>query len=600
MLVRSIGVVCVLLALMLAATAFGQDQRVPLPADLQAAVDEWRHEEVLQRSAELLARTPEADRATRIALLDLKAKALYALQQLADASSAAQDLLAVAKEQGDTAAMIGALRIVSNTIDDGNRFEDALRTDREIYRLARRFGDPELLIEATHALGGRFLMVEQYDSTEHYYLEGLAIAPLDHPMRINFEGNLGKLYSETGRHKEAIAQVERGLAAMRAEDHPRTYKMLNMLGFVMHNAGRHREAIALFAESEEMNQAGPQDLYTSLENLGFAAESQAAIGDHAAAYASMVQLEELLHAFYARTANEQLLEQEKRFETKLKEAEIERLDAVTNEQAALLRARNLMLYGSLGTLLLALVAAVLLWRNVRQERRHAEVLEQLNSELKDQKDRIEEINRLLQLKVLRTQMNPHFIYNCLNAIANLVRKGDAVGAASYLDGFARLLRMVLDHSVKDRVPISEELDFLRQYLKLEALRFPDGLHYEVDADRDLLDEDVPVPTLLVQPFVENAIWHGLANKEGEKRLSVRFEEHGESLRCVVEDNGVGRKAAPKRAHSDGSPSMGLQLTNERLQLLSFKLNGNSDRLRFHDLAQPDGTPAGTRVELVLE
>lgn len=571
-----------------------------LPTELQLAVDERRHEEVLLRSTELLARTPEADRTTRIALLDLKAKAHYSLQQLADASSAAQAMLAVAREQGDTSAMISALRMVSNTSFDGNRFEDALTTDREIYRLARRYGDTDLLIQACNDLGNRFLMVEQYDSTEHYYQAGLSITTPGHPLRTNFEGNLGKLYSETGRHDEAIALVERGLATMRAEDHPRTYKMVNMLGFVMHNAGRHREAIALFAESEELNQAGPQDLYTSLENLGFAAESQAAIGDHAAAYASMVQLEALLHTYYARTANEQLLELEKRFETKLKEEEIERLDAVTNEQAALLRARNLMLYGSLLMLVLALVAAALLWRNFRQKRRHAEVLEQLNNELKEQKERIEEINRLLQLKVLRTQMNPHFIYNCLNAIANLVRKGDAVGAASYLDGFARLLRMVLDHSVKDRVPISEELGFLRQYLKLEALRFPDGLHYEVDADRDLLDEDVPVPTLLVQPFVENAIWHGLANKEGEKRLSVRFEEHGESLRCVVEDNGVGRKAAPKRAHSDGSPSMGLQLTNERLQLLSFKLNGNSDRLRFHDLAQPDGTPAGTRVELVLE
>jgi len=307
----------------------------------------------------------------------------------------------------------------------------------------------------------------------------------------------------------------------------------------------------------------------------------------------------LLHTFYARTANEQLLEQEKRFETKLKEEEIERLDAVTSEQAALLRARNTMLYGSLAMLVLALVAAVLLWRNFSQKRRHAEVLEGLNTELQDQKERIEEINRLLQLKVLRTQMNPHFIYNCLNAIANLVRKGDAVGAASYLDGFARLLRMVLDHSVKDRVPISEELDFLRQYLKLEALRFPDGLHYDVDADRDLLDEDVPVPALLVQPFVENAIWHGLATKEGEKRLSVRFEENGKGLRCVVEDNGVGRQAAPKRAHSDGSPSMGVQLTNERLQLLAFKLEEQGRTLRFQDLVAPDGSPAGTRVELVL-
>lgn len=107
--------------------------------------------------------------------------------------------------------------------------------------------------------------------------------------------------------------------------------------------------------------------------------------------------------------------------------------------------------------------------------------------------------------------------------------------------------MVLDHSVKDRVPHSDEIAFLRQYLKLGSLRLEDGLDHSVDAERDLLEEVAPVASLLVQPFVENAIWHGLSTKQGEKRVSVRFSERDGKVICQVEDNGVGRSAAPKRS-----------------------------------------------------
>ena len=151
--------------------------------------------------------------------------------------------------------------------------------------------------------------------------------------------------------------------------------------------------------------------------------------------------------------------------------------------------------------------------------------------------------------------------------------------------------------MKDRVPLSEEVAFLRQYLKLESLRLEDGLHYSVDAEKGLLEEDAPVPSLLVQPFVENAIWHGLSTKQGDKRLSVRFVERDGKVICQVEDNGVGRSAAPKRAHPDGSASMGLQLTNERLQLLAYQFEG-SGRVSFIDL-ELDGVAAGTRVEIIL-
>ena len=194
-------------------------------------------------------------------------------------------------------------------------------------------------------------------------------------------------------------------------------------------------------------------------------------------------------------------------------------------------------------------------------------------------------------------MNPHFIYNSLSAIAALTQKGEHVQALAYLQGFARLLRQVLDHSVADRVPLSEELDFLRQYLKLESLRFEGGIVYSVGAAPALLDDDVDVPALLVQPFVENAVWHGLAHREGDKRLTVRFEVGSRGVRCTVEDNGVGRGFVPG-PKPDGHKSLGVQLTNERLQLLSFRM-GQEGRAHYEDLRAGDGSPGGTRVSLDL-
>jgi len=568
---------------------------------LNALHERFVHDTLKQEALALLERPDALDAPSRSKVHYLLSSALDALGEPVEATRHGQLAYDEARAADDRTLQIKALNQLSRLATYQKRYEDAYRYRREHYALAKLHGDSVLLVAALNNLGNMYTQREMADSAEWAFRQGLAHVPKAGTFdEVVVLSNLGGLLSEQGRHAEALPLLRRSVERVDTTDLRSMARALNNLGYGLVEAGRFAEADAVLQRSEAYNQRSDHGLGLTSDNLQLRAQALEGMGDLRAALALLREDQEVRDRLFRSTLDDKLVEQEKRFETKLKEEEIERLDAVTNEQAALLRAQNMMLYGSLAMLVLSLVAAALLWRNFSQERRHAAVLEGLNTELKDQKQRIEEINRLLQLKVLRTQMNPHFIYNCLNAIANLVRKGDAVGAASYLDGFARLLRMVLDHSVKDRVPISEELDFLRQYLKLEALRFPDGLHYEVDADRDLLDEDVLLPALLVQPFVENAIWHGLATKEGEKRLSVRFEEHEGSLRCVVEDNGVGRQAAPKRAHSDGSPSMGLQLTNERLQLLSFKLNGHSDRVRFHDLAHADGSAAGTRVELVLE
>jgi anti-sigma regulatory factor (Ser/Thr protein kinase) len=544
--------------------------------------------------------TKDADRATGYDATYHLAFARDGKNDQAGAIANGLAALRIAREMSDTVRIMGSLYQLVKFNVEARHYAEADRLRYELLALARRYGkDAKQLALAHNAIGSLHSRELRHDSAEYHYREGLRVLggagePL---VRVALIGNLAGTLGETGRHEEAIALHRQALALVDTADHANRAWSLRTLAQSLIHAGRHEEALAVMHEGDSLNRVSGHALDLAIDLAELRADALDSLGDTRGAYAMVKLARDLQDTLFERSLDEQYLELEKKFETQLKEEEIQRLDAEAREQEERLRVRNVQLYGSIAMVVLLLIGVLLVWRNLRQKRRHATVLEGLNAELKDQKERIEEINRLLQLKVLRTQMNPHFIYNCLHAIGNLVRKGEGVAASAYLDGFARLLRMVLDHSVKDRVPLSQEMDFLRQYLKLEALRFADGLAYEVNADPALLDEDDTVPALVVQPFVENAIWHGLATKEGDKRVRLWFSERDGRIICTVEDNGVGRGAAPERVHTDGSPSMGLQLTNERLQLLTYRLQERGN-VTFTDL-HANGAPAGTRVEVVL-
>lgn len=288
------------------------------------------------------------------------------------------------------------------------------------------------------------------------------------------------------------------------------------------------------------------------------------------------------------------------FETERKEKDNVILRAVNNEQATRLRNSQVRLLASIIVAGLVLIAALLLLRNFLLKRKHAAALEELNERLALSNAEITEMNGLLEMKLLRSQMNPHFIYNGLSSAAQMTQAGKSAEALAYLQGFARLLRMVLDHSVNDTVTVEQELDFLRQYLNLESYRL-NGLHFIVTADPELIDDLRAIPALIVQPFVENAVWHGLANKAGERSLTVHFGMVNDTIRCTITDNGIGREKAAwyQQEAGSGHVSVGMQLTSERLKLLSRRL-GEKGAIRVDDLSDDLGAPTGTRVTVELD
>lgn len=207
----------------------------------------------------------------------------------------------------------------------------------------------------------------------------------------------------------------------------------------------------------------------------------------------------------------------------------------------------------------------------------------------------------LKGQALRAQMNPHFIFNCLNAIQELIVTENYTASYQYLSKFSKLLRLVLHLSEKNLITLNHEIEMCRLYLELESLRFNNSFEYTVRANG--IDTDtVLFPTLLLQPLVENALWHGLRQKEGDKKLSVVFQEKNGNLVCTIQDNGIGRKKAEaiktQKIGSQHFDSKGLELVRQRIETL--KAAGLQDAaIHITDCQDEDGNATGTKVEIII-
>lgn len=204
-----------------------------------------------------------------------------------------------------------------------------------------------------------------------------------------------------------------------------------------------------------------------------------------------------------------------------------------------------------------------------------------------------------QNQALVAQLKPHFIFNALNSIHWYIRQNDKEKSSLYIQLFARLIRQILNNSRDPLVTLERELELLENYLKVEQLRFKDRMSYLLEVDPELDREAIHVPTQLIQPYVENAIWHGLMHKEGKGRIEVRLKLNGDKITCVVEDDGIGRQAAAGfQSNSKEHQSAGMGLSQQRLDLLE-SIYKKTVSVRIIDLLSEDGTPCGTQVELTI-
>lgn len=201
-----------------------------------------------------------------------------------------------------------------------------------------------------------------------------------------------------------------------------------------------------------------------------------------------------------------------------------------------------------------------------------------------------------ELKALQGQMNPHFLFNSLNSIKHFILTNDKFVAADYLTNFSRLVRLILNNSKSKVISLDQELETLRLYIEMEQLRFPQKFEYEIKIEPGVNKLEVQIPPLILQPYVENAIWHGLMYKRERGRIEICARRENGFLLCSIEDNGIGRKQAMalKGQSSTRARSFGMQITKARLNMTDHQAN-----VKIIDLYNAQGGASGTRVEIQL-
>jgi LytS/YehU family sensor histidine kinase len=274
-------------------------------------------------------------------------------------------------------------------------------------------------------------------------------------------------------------------------------------------------------------------------------------------------------------------------EVKLKQKEIEKVSILKN-----------ILIAGLGVFL---ILGIIVFRNITLKRRNEKQRLEYNLELQKiesekTKAELQQQSSELEMQALRSQMNPHFIFNSLNSINRFILQNNRGQASVYLTKFSRLVRMILQNSQSSLITLESELEALKLYLELESLRFNYHFNYEISVPGDLDISVLKVPPLIIQPYVENAIWHGLMHKEEKGQLGIEVSQENNYLLLKITDDGIGREQAATREDKSVTKhkSMGLRITAGRIAMIQNS-NGSESPIMINDLVNAEGNAAGTEV-----
>jgi two-component system, LytTR family, sensor kinase len=390
--------------------------------------------------------------------------------------------------------------------------------------------------------------------------------------------NMGWNYYLEKKYDPAIKTYNRSLSfSLPAKRYANAANAFGNLGTIYRDLGDTENSIKYYIKAIEQAKK-VEDIY----NLSWVYQDMSEMylrkRDTSNAYKTYVLFKKYSDSQVKTSNNQGLTDARIRYEADSHNKELELL-------SLRLRNQKLLIYGYTGLFVLSLAILILLLSRAK-----------INA-----KRRISEMNRKISEVTqanLRQQMNPHFIFNTLNSIQYYMYQHDKLATNNYLTKFSSLMRKVLENSQHTSVPLRDEMDALNLYLELEKIRFKDKFDYEINVDEEIDTLLYKVPTMLIQPYVENSICHGLMPGEGKGTLKIDLKLEKEYIACIIEDNGIGREAAQerKRKNEGNHSSLGTQIVTSRLDLVNA-LYGTSLKTIYTDLKNDKGEAEGTRVEL---
>jgi tetratricopeptide (TPR) repeat protein/two-component sensor histidine kinase len=472
------------------------------------------------------------------------------------------------------------------------QYEQAQNYLHEAYNILTQIDDKSKLEITCTSLGNNYFWLKNYEKAGKYYQKAYDLSLLIGRNTGRSLNNLGIIANKSGNSDKAISYYRQAIEQ---------YKKANSKDLIAQtqiNIGELYRGKSNFQKAIEFTQQGTEGVLALHKTTGLVEgyeillKSFIHIGDTAKALEYLKRFDAIKDSFYVNSREKEMLELEKKFETEKKDKDIQLL----NQQNTIYSKNNDLLRGAIVTMLLFGLLGWFFYRyrqGIVQERAH---IARLRAEEASERHWQE-----TELRALRSQMNPHFIFNCLNAIKSLTLKNETDKASIYITKFSRLMRQVLENSRSEWISLSQELETLSLYLEMEKLRFQTKFEYQLDVSPDLSLHGIQVPPMLIQPYVENAIWHGLMHKEGNGKVTVSVEENDDNQLIVkIIDNGIGRKRSSelKSKSATEKKSFGLQITSERMDILNQYYHIKAT-IHIKDLVDDLGNPSGTEACLMI-
>lgn len=535
--------------------------------------------------------------------------------------------LALRKKIGDRKGIAASQNNMAIIYSDMGNYPEALKSHYASLKIEEEDGDKQAAGLSYNNIGVVNEALEEYEEAIRNYEKAVTLAREsdDKQGMGNAYNNIGIVLKKQGKYEEALKNYLLALELRKEVGYPKgIFESYNNIGIIYYTLGNYEEALKNHELSLAISTKANYELGMANSRLNTAIvylkQKQFAKAEpllkHALAYYQDIHYKQnIVEAYEALTAlyndqgdykramaylrlfvaqkdslindnnKKELLQSAMKYEYEKKEAvakvEQEKKEAIQNEELQK-RATQVKLYIALCILIVIVFATVFL---------------QMRNKRNTEKLRLENSLIDLEQKALRLQMNPHFIFNALNSIQGFITENNQPSARKYLSKFARLMRLIMENSAKRTVSLQNEIDVLSDYLELTRLRFPEKFSFRIEVDEQIDAEACEIPPMLLQPFVENAVLHGLAAREADGHIVISFHKKQEMIECVIEDNGVGRKLAmEKKLHSH--KSTGMLVTEERLKAFGEQ-NAVKTSLQIIDLFDNFGNACGTRVILEI-
>lgn len=478
-------------------------------------------------------------------------------------------------------------------------YNQALQYQQKALNINRALGNKQGEANTLGNIGVVYNLLEKYDTSLSYYRKALAInQQVGSQRRIASDiANMGILYKDTRQYASSIQYLKKALAIYEGLDDKNNIAiMLTSLGdifrlapnSILREVGISPDAkFTLALEYQNRALQLSKDIQAVdrqsevWEALGKTYETKNDFANALMAYKNYT----VLHDSIIGDEKKQVILQKAmqfNFEKKEDSLSIEHQKKVAINNAEIQyqkRIKRLIIFGAVFLLLAAIVSFVFYKRKKEAEQHKKEA--ELKAEVSD-----------IEMKALRAQMNPHFIFNSLNSISDFIARNEHEKADAYLTQFAKLIRKTLENSEKKLIPLTDDLKVLEMYLQLEGSRLKDKFEYTIKIAADIDAENTMIPPLILQPFVENSIWHGFANKKEKGNITISISRQGEMLHCIIDDDGMGRKSFLPPINNNKNESLGMKITKARIDIMN-KMKKSNGTVELSDLA------IGMRVKINL-